>query len=61
MEKIDLELREIEAHKQMKALEQFLKRFNLKTHKATDYERFMLGVMLNKLEWVIDNCLEDKE
>ena len=67
MEKIDLELMDIQAHTQMKTLEQYLNRFKKTNYKATTYERFMLGSMLNKLAYVLDNCLlalaltEDKE
>lgn len=49
------------AHEEMRTLEQYLQRFNKANYKATNYEKFALGVMLNKLKWVIENCLEDKE
>ena len=57
MEKIDVENMDIQAHRQMKTLEQYLNRFNKTNYKATPYEMFMLGSMLNKLTRVIDNCL----
>lgn len=49
------------AHEEMKTLEQYLQRFYKANYKATAYEKFVLGVMLNKIEWVIKNCLEEKE